>query len=161
MTNSKLKTRLHVHWGMKAIAIIGILMGLLNAYLLWQIGATSIGLINLFITVFSLYVLFLANTKIDVDQNEIRIIAPHGEYVMSWDEITAVEKNKSVTIFFSKDKAIAYNLLLAGKGKLEFQNYIDKIIAQRKFEIGRPRGITNSEVQKLMKKTQVRGWKLV
>ena len=160
MPNSDEKVRLHVHRGIKVAAIVGVLLGSLDLYLLWQFGPAYMSLIGLLIVLYSLYVFFLADSKIDVDQNEVRVIAPHGEYVLPWNEVTAVEKNKFTTILFAQNKALAYNLLLAGRGKRKFDEYINQIICDRQFTRSRPAGITNSVVQKLMQNTKVRGWKL-
>ena len=161
MSNSSgRKIRLHVHWGMKVITIIGVLLGSWNVYQSWRFGLAATSLINLLVVLSSMYVFFLADSKIDVDQNEIRIIAPHGEYVLPWNEVTAVERNKFTTIFFAQNKALAYNLLLAGKEKRKFENYIDQIISEHQFIRNRPAGVTNSKVQKLMRNTRARGWKL-
>ena len=160
MSNSSGKIRLPVHWGMKVIAITGVLLGFWNMYYSWRFGSILTSLLNLLFVLYCVYVFFLANTKIDVDQNEIRIIAPHGEYVMPWKEVTAVEKNRFTTIFFAQNKALAYNLLLAGTEKRTFEQYINQIIDERRFKRSRPSGMTTSKIQKLMRNTKVRGWKL-
>jgi hypothetical protein len=161
MPNSDEKVRLHVHRGIKVAAIVGVLLGSFDLYLSWQFGPAYMGLMGLLVVLSSMYVFFLADSKIDVDQNEVRIIAPHGEYVLPWNEVTAVEKNKFTTILFAQNKALAYNLLLAGRGKRKFDEYINQIIRDRQFTRSRPAGITNSMVQKLMRNTKVRGWKII
>lgn len=160
MTGSDEGIRLHVHWIIKASAIGCVLLGAWDACQYLRAGSIVPGLVFAFIVLYSMYIFFLADSILDVDRKGIRIIAPHGEYVLSWDEVTAVEKSRFTTIFFAPDKALAYNLLLAGKGKQSFVRYIDRIIEQRRFVRSRPSGMTNAEIQKLLKKARVRGWKL-
>jgi len=61
---------------------------------------------------------------------------------------------------FGENKLIAYNLLLAGKGKRELQEYIARIIQERSLPVGRPEGVTNSDLNRMLRNTKVRGWKL-
>ncbi len=160
MSNPNEKIRLHVHWKMKAFAILILLLSSWNMYLSLQYGHIGMSIFNLLIIIYSLYLFLTAGSKIDVDQSEIRIIAPHGEYVIAWDDVIAIESKKFMTILFAKDKALVYNLRQAGKEKIKFEEYVNKIINERQFERSRPPGISNSEIQKLMKNTKVRGWKL-
>ena len=152
--------RVHVHWAMKVIAILEIIISPFLVYDNWQRGliVTSVAL-GLF-TLLAIWVFFLADTKIDVDQEALQITAPHGVYRMTWAEIQSVEQKGQSAYFFGENKAIAYNLLLAGKGKLEFQRYVADVIRQRAIPSGRPTGITNAHIQKMFKNTKVRGWKL-
>jgi hypothetical protein len=160
MSNPNEKIRLHVHWRIKVAAILILLLGTWVMYKSLQFGSVGMSIINLLIIIYSIYLFFVADTKIDVDQNEIRIIAPHGEYVLNWNEVIAVENNKFMMILFAKDKALAYNLRQAGKERFKFEQYVNRIVSERQVERSRPSGISNSEVQKLMRKTKVRGWKL-
>ncbi len=75
---------------------------------------------------------------------------------MRWEEVLTVERNKFSTYFFADNNAIGYNLLLAGKGKQEFQEYINQIVDEWQFAEGRPEGISNSTLQKMLKKSKVR-----
>ena len=160
MINMNEKVRLHVHWGMKVIAISGIFFCSYYAFYFWQSDYRFIALINIIIALQSIWVFFLAGSIIDVDQNGIQGTAPHGVYSMRWKEVKYVEKTKLATFFIGEDKAISYNLLLAGKGKREFKEYIEQIINQWQFEEGRPAGVSNSTLRKWVKNSKVRGWKL-
>jgi len=153
------KVRLHVHWGMKVVAIFGIIFFPYFAFYFWQHGNRFFALIYLIIALLELWLFILSATKIDVDQNGIQIVAIYGVYAMRWEEVINVEKNGFSTYFFSENKAISHNLLLAGKGKTEFKEYIETILNQWEFEAGRPAGVSNSTVRKMLKKSKVRGWK--
>ena len=152
--------RVHVHWAMKVIAILEIVFFPFLAYNYWQRGFTVKSVILGLLTLLAVWVFFLADTKIDVDQDEIRLTAPHGVYVMKWAEIKSVEPKGQTAYFFGENKAVGYNLLLAGKGKHEFQRYVADVIRQRQVPIGRPAGVTNAQIQKMMRNTKVSGWKL-
>ncbi len=156
MTNINEKVRLHVHWGMKVIAILENIIFSWRAYQYWQTGDYFSAFIFLLFSLFGIWVFFLADTKIDVDQNGIQVTAPHGVYSMRWEEVLTVERNKFSTYFFADNNAIGYNLLLAGKGKQEFQEYINQIVDEWQFAEGRPEGISNSTLQKMLKKSKVR-----
>ena len=160
MPTSDEPIRLHVHWGMKVIAVLEILLFPFLAYASWQLGLLGPSIVLTLFTFLAIWVFFLADTKIDVNQNEIQVTAPHGVYVMSWAEISFVETQGQFVYFFGENKAIGYNLLFAGKGKDEFQNYVANLIHQRQIPQGRPPNISNSQLQKLLKNTKVRGWKL-
>lgn len=160
MSNPNEIIRLHVHWRIKVSAIIIFLLGSWVLYKSVQFGFVVMSIINLLIVIYSIYLFLTAGSKIDVNQNEIRIIAPHGEYMLAWNEVVAVENKKFMTILFAKDKALVYNLRQAGKEKIKFKEFVDQIINERQIERSRPSGISDSEIQKLMKNTKVRGWKL-
>ena len=154
------KVRLHVHWGMKVIAVFAIIVFPCFALYFWQIGNGFFAFIYIIIALLGVWLFFLAATKIDVDQNGIQATVYHGVYAMRWEEVVYVEKNRYSTYFISENKAIGYNLLLAGKGKREFKEYNKQIINQWQFKPGRPAGVSNSTLRKMMKRSKVRGWKL-
>lgn len=160
MTNLQEPVRVYVHRAMKWIAAFGIVIFSLGAYNVWQRGLPIMIIALVPQALLSIWVFFLADTEIDVDQNEIRILAPHGTYVMSWAEVKSVQPMGLSAYFFGDNKVIAYNLLLAGKGKREFQSYVADLIHQQQIPMGRPDGITNSQMRRLIRNTRVRGWKL-
>lgn len=152
--------RLHVHWSVTIIAVIIVLGFPLMAFNYWRNDSPVSAVFLLLYSLLGMWLLLLARTKIDINQEEIQVIAPHGLYLMRWKEVVSFEQDKRSATFFAQDKAIGYNLLLAGKGKREFRKYIDHIIDQWQFERGRPAGVSDSDLRKLLKKSKVRGWKL-
>jgi hypothetical protein len=160
MTNEQELVRVHVHWGMKVVSVIGVVLFAFQVYFYWRSRFPILGIMPTAFAILAAWVFFLADTKIDADHNEIRITAPHGMYVMQWSEMDFAEiKGQSATLF-GKNKAIAYNLLLAGKGKRKFQSYVADMVRRRQIPDGRPDGVGDTQVQKLMKNTKTRGWKL-
>jgi hypothetical protein len=106
---------------------------------------------------------FLAGSMIDVDEQGIRITAPHGVYELRWSEIESVETKKKgkVVHFFGHSKALGYNLLFAGKGKRELQEYVAQSIQERQIAAGRPAGINFFGLRRMYRNARVRGWKLL
>lgn len=169
MTNTNDSVTLHVHWVMKAITVPGVLffgyysiLYLPGIFLIPEMALTYLiwgGFFGL-IALYMLYVFFLSNTKIFIDQNGIKVTAPHGTYAMLWEEVVSFETGKFTRVYYGEDKAIGFNLLLAGKGKREFKEYNEQITTQYQFKIGRPEGVSNSARNKLIKKSKVGKGKL-
>ena len=160
MTNLRRPIRAHVHWIMKVITIAEIVILPYKIYAFWRSGLPIESFLLLLFLLLAIWVFFLADTKIDVDQDKIQITAPHGVYMMYWSEIKSVETKWQTTYFFGNNKALGYTLLLGGKGKKRLQKYVAEVFRQRGIPIARPEGVTNSQLRKLVRNTKVRGFKL-
>jgi hypothetical protein len=160
MIDTQEQVRVHVHWTMKVISIVEIIVFPVLTYDSWQRGLAIMSVIFVLFTLLAIWVFFLADTKIDVDRQGIRLTAPHGVYAMNWAEVKSVEVKGQTAYFFGDNKVVAYNLLLAGKGKRELKKYVARVIQERQFANGRPIGITNSKLRRMLQNTKVRGWKL-
>lgn len=68
MRTSKEPVRLHVHWGMKVIAVLEILLFPLLAYASWQRSFLGPSVVLTIFFLLAIWVFFLADTKIDVNQ---------------------------------------------------------------------------------------------
>ena len=154
--------RVHVHWaariffGSAAIRYSGV------SYASWQQGEHVESVAFGLVAVLSVWVFFLAGTKIEVDQWGIRITAPHGVYELGWTEIQSVEirKKGKVANFFGGKQALGYNLLFAGKGKRELQEYVAQSIQERQIAAGRPAGVNFLKLRRMYKNSKVRGGRL-
>src|SRR3990172_6462971 len=130
MQTKQEQVRVHVHWMMKVISILEIIGFPVLVYDSWQRDLPVMSIVVVLFSLLAVWVFFLADSKIDVDQSGIRLTAPHGVYDMSWADVKSVETKGQSTYFFGDNKVVAYNLLLAGKGKREFQKYVTHMIQQ-------------------------------
>ena len=82
-------------------------------------------------------------------------------YELRWSQVESVEIKGKATNFFGDNKAVAYNLLLAGKGRRELQAYVAQLIQERQIPAGRPVGVSSFELRRMCRNAKVRGWKLL
>ena len=152
--------RAHVHWGMKIMAGLGVVM---FALLLWGTvaqGAFQASLMTLVFTLMAGYVFLAADSKIDADEQGLQITAPRGVFRLAWSEIRSVDFKGPAAYFIGDGKALMYNLLLAGKGKRELRAFVAQAIERHHIPIGRPAGMSDAMVQALVNNSRIRGWKL-
>lgn len=104
MTDPQEPIRVHVHWAMKVIAVLEVVIFPYQAYIYWQrdLPITSIALVLL--GLLAVWVFFLADSTIDVDRDQIRLMAPHGVYAMYWDEVKSFETKGQAAYFTAKTK---------------------------------------------------------
>ena len=160
MATTQRAVRAHVHWGMKDVAVLAVITYPLLAYAFWDWGAPIASLVLMVNWVLAIWVFFLADTKIDVDDQGVRLTAPHGVYRMDWTEIKSVELKGQTAHFYGENKVVGYNLLLAGRGKGELRRFVVQSIQQHQIPAGRPVGIRNSDLNRLLRNARVRGWRL-
>ena len=98
---------------MRAVAIVLVFLSFLNAYHAWHRAETYDVFSELFMALVGVCLFFLTNSKIDADEQGIRVTAAHGVYAMDWSEVKAVEIKGSTARFFGEGKAVAYVLRLA------------------------------------------------
>lgn len=160
MTNLPGTVRVHVHWGMKVMAVLAVIFFPYMSYLFSQHNQFVMSILAAALTVLAVWVFFLADTKIDVDQTGIQITAPHGVYVMHWAEIRAVGMKGQAVVFLGGEKALGYNLLLAGEGKDEFETYVAEAVHRWRISTADLSHVSNAEIQRMIQNTKVRGFKL-
>jgi hypothetical protein len=149
--------RVRVHWSMKIISVVGAISYAFLASSAWHQNKPFASFVFSAVALLNAWVFFLADSMIDVDERGIRLTEPHGVYELCWDELESFEVKRGFTYLFGNNKAVAYNLLLAGKRKREFQEYVAQTIEKRHLPAGKPTGI---KVRQLRKNAKVRGWKL-
>jgi hypothetical protein len=160
VTNPPKSVRVHVHWLMKVIFVCGVILFPALSYEDWRQGDPIASVAFGVFTLLSLWTFFLADSTIDADQQGIRLTAPHGVYELRWPEMKSVKIRGSAIRLFGDNKALAYNLLLAGKGKREFQEYVAHSIQERRMAIGEPPGMNALKLRQMCRNAKVRGWKL-
>jgi hypothetical protein len=148
---------------MRVVSVLGVIVYSQTSYASWQQGAPVASVAAGLLALLGVWVFFLAGSKVDADQQGIRITAPHGVYELGWAEIKLVEiRNKGNAVrFFGDNKALGYNLLLAGKGKREVRDYVSRSIQERQIPPGRPAGINFLKLRRMYRNARVRGWKLL
>jgi hypothetical protein len=147
--------RLEVKRSFKILYFIAIWYFAWLAYRMFQLDLPVLIVINLFLSLLSLWFFVFSFTKIDVNPMTIKVSVPHGKYEMAWDEVKSVEKNKKTILFWGNDKAIGYTLMLGGRRKNDFQEYVLNIIQQRQLDWSRPENIEDKDIQKLIKRSKV------
>jgi hypothetical protein len=145
---------------MKVVSVVLVIVSLLDPYLYWPLKDARDVMLSAFTALWGVAVFFLADTKIDADDKGIRITAPHGVYALDWREVKTVEVNAFTTRFYGDQKAVAYNLLLAGKGKRDLKLFVANMIQRYQIPRGRPAGVENSQISQLVRNAKIRGWKL-
>ena len=72
------------------LRLMGSFLSFLNAYHAWHRAETYDVFSQLFLALVGVCLFSLTNTKIDADEQGIRVTAPHGVYAMDWSEVKAV-----------------------------------------------------------------------
>ena len=152
--------RAHVHWIMKVVSVVLVIVSLLDPYLYWPLKDARDVMLSAFTALWGVVVFFLADTKIDVDERGIRVTAPYGVYALDWSEVKAVQVEAFTTRFYADKKVVAYNLLLAGKGKRDLKVFVADTIQRYQIPRGRPPGIKNSQMSQMRRNAKISGWKL-
>ena len=160
VTNPQESVRVHVHWIMKVIFAVGFIAYSRDTYASWRQGVPIEGLASGLGALIIAWAFLLAGTKIDVDQQGIRLTAPHGVYELRWDDIRLVEIKGNASRFFGDSKALTFYLLLAGKGKREFQEYVTRSVEERQIPAGRPPHLNFFKLMRMQSNAKVHGWKL-
>lgn len=160
MTETQGAVRAHVHWGMKVIAVLELIIFTLMSVDLWRRGEYIVSMLMFSVAILAVYVFFLADSKIDADERGIALTAPHGVYRMDWTEIRSAEFKGKAVYLFGENKALGYNTLFGGKGMRELNQYVTQAVERHQIPIGRPADLKNSSLGRLLKNTRVRGWKL-
>jgi hypothetical protein len=160
VTNVLRPVRVHVHWSVKVFFAIGTIWSLFVSYDAWRdsepIASVTSGAFALLV----IWAFFLAGSTIDADEQGVRVTAPHGVYELRWNELESFELRSGSTYLFGNDKVLAYNLLLAGRGKRELQEYVARSIRELHIAPGKPANTNVLTLRRMRRNAKVRGWKL-
>jgi hypothetical protein len=132
MQKTKPPIRVSSHWAVYFFSVLLIVVSLWFAWLSWNNNA-GLSVAIKYVLVVLLIVMFLvfASDTLDVDEVAIYVNDIIGISMICWDEIIRIEINGLFYVFHGEYKNLAINLLLAGKGKKEFQNYVRNQIVER------------------------------
>ena len=145
---------------MKVISVVLVIIPLLETYLYWPLKDARDVVASAFLTSWGVVVFFLADSKIEADEQGVRIIAPYGIYAMDWSEVKTVEVDWFSTGFYGDKKLVRYTLLLVGKGKRELKVFVADMIQRHQIQRGRDPAIKNSQMAQMRRNAKIRGWKL-
>jgi hypothetical protein len=136
MRKTKLPIRVNGHWAVYFFAALFIVDFLRFAWISWNNNAEfSVTLGYVFVALFVVTFLVFASDTLDADESAIYVNDSLGIFMIYWDEVIRVEINGSFYAFHGENKNLAINLLLAGKGKKEFQKYVRNSIAERNIPV--------------------------
>jgi hypothetical protein len=145
---------------MKVVFACGIIFAPLLAYQEWQQGEAIASVASGLFALLCVWTFFLADSTIEADQQGIRLTAPHGAYELSWPEVKSVRIKGTAMRLFGDNKALAFNLLLAGKGRRGFQEYVAESIRELRIVSGEPPGMNTIRLRQMCRNAKIRGWKL-
>lgn len=160
MASQTKQVRAHVHWVMKVVSVVAVIVSILDVFLYWRLQDARDVALSAFTALWGGVVLFLADTIIEADEGGVRIIGPYGVYGLDWSEVKTVEINWFATGFFGEKKVIRYTLLIFGKGKRDLKRFVEDMIQRHQIKRGRPPGIKNSQMLQMRRNAKIRGWKL-
>jgi hypothetical protein len=138
MANTEAPVRVHIHWLMKVIFALGAVISAWDLGGNWQQGHLLETAASAMVTLTITLGFFLAGTVIDADQQGIRVAAPYGVYELQWTEMRTANIKGNAARFYGDGKALRLYLLLAGKGKREFLEYVARSIRERNIPAERP-----------------------
>ena len=128
------------------------------AYENWRQGNAIASVASGLFALLGVWTFFLAGSTIEVDQRGTRLTAPRGVHEICWPEVQSVKMRGHAICFFGENKALAYNLLFAGKGKREFQEYVAQSIRERRIAADEPPGMNTLKLRQMYRNAKIRGW---
>jgi len=132
MQKIKLPIRVNIHWAMKLFSIFFIAKFMRSAWLSWNNnGELLVALSYVLMVLMCVMLLVFTLSTLDVDETAIYVNESIGLFLIYWDEVIGVETNGLFYVFHGENKSLAINVLMAGKGKQEFQKYVGNRIVER------------------------------
>lgn len=111
MTSPAVRMNVHVAWRLLYVLEFISLCVLTAIFLL--AGRFTLAAILGLGTLLVVYVLFLSQSRIEVDAERLVLVRPpYGRYAMRWDEVETAEATSRVLVLRGHGKAIAFNTLM-------------------------------------------------
>ena len=135
-TASEFELKIAVHWAIKWISLVGVVFFLLLAFLA-RLNHMGSGYLVFFIAFgfFELVGFLLSFSTIRVSQKSIIATSPFAIYKIDWDEVIGIEMQGDSIAFLGYDKCFPIQLAMAGKEKVEFRDFLEGLIQERKIEV--------------------------
>jgi len=129
------KLRVHVHILMQSVLLLGTLPFV--AAIISALRSPTFGsIVPLLISAGAIWIFWsLARSTVILDPNAITVQVPYGRFGMRWDEIEEVLTNGSLFAFRGGNKQLSVSMVLAGKGKREFYQWLGEEADRRSFSV--------------------------
>jgi hypothetical protein len=129
------RVMIQTHWLVKAIAIIGFLMGGLFVYL-WATGTSTDGWkIALMFGFLGMLLWVLASSYIEMTDQYVFVQVPYGRFKIDWDEVKQIDTNGTYYAFIGNDKRIVIAMSLMSSSQKQMYELMNLHIGKRNIEV--------------------------